>query len=208
MIADPAVVFVDFQKDFCAPEGAHGTDAEVTGEGRPADAASAAGEFLDRYRTTGRTPILVRTIHDETSTSPLWEEKYKDRPTPCRPGTDGAEFASALGVEDDDVVVTKHRYSGFHETALDTILRSNDVSEVLIGGVATNVCVESTVRGAFDRDYAVTVLDDCTGSTEPELREATLRNVAAHFGTVCDSSDVELDSVAPADPAPEAGTND
>ena len=195
MITDPAVVLVDFQRDFCDPAGAHGKDADVTGTGRPAAAVSAAATFLERYRASGRTPILVRTIHDEASTSPLWAGKYEDRPTPCRPGTDGAKFAAGLGVESDDVVVTKHRYSGFHGTDLDAILRSNDVSELLIGGVATNVCVESTVRGAFDHDYEVTLLRDCTGSTEDALRESTLQNVAAHFGTVCESDDIDLEPV-------------
>lgn len=203
MIADPALVLVDLQRDFCSPEGAHGTDAEMTGAGRPADAVSAASEFLERYRASGRTPILIRTIHDEATTSPLWEQKYDDRPTPCRPDTDGAEFASGLGVEADDVVVTKHRYSAFHETPLEMILRSNDISEVLIGGVAANVCVESTVRGAFDRGYAVSVLEDCTGSTEPDLRAATLQNVAAHFGTVRESTDVDLDPIEDASRPPE-----
>lgn len=200
MIADPALVLVDFQKDFCDPAGAHGTTADMVGEGRPVPAVSAASGFLDRYRASGRTPILVRTIHDDASTSELWARKYADRPTPCRPDTEGAAFAADLDVETDDVVVTKHRYSGFRGTDLDTILRSNDVTELLIGGVATNVCVESTVRGAFDRDYEVTVLRDCTGSTEPDRRESTLENVAAHFGTVRESDDIELSPVV-ADPS-------
>lgn len=195
MIADPALVLVDFQRDFCAPAGAHGTDAQMTGSGRPASAVSAASTFLDRYRASGRTPILIRTTHDDTTTSPLWEHKYEERPTPCQPGTKGAEFAPGLGVEAEDVVVTKHRYNAFHETSLQTILRSNDISEVLIGGVSTNVCVESTVRGAFDRGYEVTLLADCTGSTEDSLRDATLENVAAHFGTVQVSGDVDLRSL-------------
>lgn len=195
MIADPALILVDLQRDFCDPDGAHGTDAEMTGEGRPTDAVSAASTFLERYRESGRTPILIRTTHDDATTSSLWKRKYDERPTPCRPGSEGVEFASGLDVDADDVVVTKHRYSAFQDTPLDLILRSNDVSEVLIGGVATNVCVESTVRGAFDRDYEVTVLEDCTGSTEDALREATLQNVAAHFGAVRQSTTVELDPV-------------
>lgn len=208
MIADPALVLVDMQRDFCAPDGAHGTDAEMTGEGRPTQSVSSAATFLERYRASGRTPILVRTIHDEASTSPRWERKYEDRPTPCRPGTEGVKFATDLGVEPDDVVVTKHRYDGFYGTDLDTILRSNGVSEVLIGGVATNVCVESTARAAFDRDYEVTLLEDCTGSTEPDLRAATLRNVAAHFGSVRRSDDVELDSLERSGDTTSAGRDE
>lgn len=194
MIADPALVLVDMQRDFCAPDGAHGRDADVTG---PQSAAEAAGDFLRRYRDSGRTPILVRTLHGEDSTSSRWQAKYENRPTPCRPGTEGAAFVPELDVRDADRVVTKHRYSAFHETDLDLVLRSNDVSRVLIGGVATNVCVESTARAAFDHDYDVTVLRDCTGSTEPDLREASLRNVAGHFGTVTESDDVELPPVEP-----------
>ena len=195
MIADPALILVDLQRDFCSPDGAHGVDATMHGPGRPATAAENAASFLDRYRDSGRTPILIRTTHDGSSTSPLWAEKYTDRPTPCRPGTDGATFVPELDVRPDDVVVTKHRYSSFHGTDLDLLLRSNDVSEVLIGGVATNICVESAVRDAFDHDYDVTVLRDCTGSTEPELREASLENVDAHFASVETSDAIELDPV-------------
>ncbi|MFB6095758.1 MAG: cysteine hydrolase family protein [Haloferacaceae archaeon] len=192
MLADPALVLVDLQRDFCDPSGAHGRDADVSD---PRSAVESAVEFLERYRASGRTPVFVRTIHDEASTSPRWAQKYADRPTPCRPGTEGAELMPALDVGDDDVVVTKHRYSGFQGTDLDQVLRSNGVSRVLVGGVATNVCVESTARAAFDHDYDVTLLRDCTGSTEPELKDASLRNVQAHFGDVRDSDAVDLPPV-------------
>lgn len=195
MIADPALLLVDLQRDFCSPEGAHGADSTMRGPGRPAAAAENAATFLDRYRDSGRTPILIRTTHGDASTSPLWAEKYTDRPMTCRPGTDGAAFVPEIDVRPDDVVVTKHRYSAFHGTDLDLILRSNDISEVLIGGVATNICVESAVRDAFDHDYDVTVLQDCTGSTEPELREASLENIEAHFASVETSDAVPLDPV-------------
>ena len=189
-IADPALVLVDMQKDFCAPGFAHDEpDADMASI---RSAVEAAGDFLDRYRASGRTPILVRTVHDDASTSPRWVQKYGDRPTPCRPDAEGAEFAPELGVRESDVVVTKHRYNAFHETDLDTYLRSAGVGRVLIGGVATNVCVEGTVRGAFDRDYDVALLADCTASTEPDLREASLRNVDAHFGEVIERDAVEL----------------
>jgi ureidoacrylate peracid hydrolase len=189
MIRDPALVLVDLQRDFVdlPPE----SDADPSAF---AGALAAAADFLDRYRETGRTPILVRTTHDEHSNSPAWTEKYagRDRKMPCETGTEGAAFADELPVESGDVVVTKHRYSAFHETDLETYLRSNDVSRVLVGGVNTNVCVAATVIDAFDRDYHVTVLEDCTASTEPELHESMLENVASNFGTVCRSDEVDL----------------
>lgn len=189
MISDPVLILVDMQRDFCHPDGAHGQTSDMAD---PQRAVDAAGEFLKRYRRSGRTPIFVRTLHGEASTSPRWERKYENRPTPCLPGTTGAEFMPQIDVRESDTVVTKHRYSGFHGTNLDLILRSNEVSEVLIGGVAANICVESTARAAFDHDYDVTVLRDCVGSTEPELKEASLRNIDAHFGDVRDSDEIDL----------------
>ena len=188
-LGDPALILVDMQRDFCDPDGAHGRDADTSD---PMAAVESAAAFLERYRAAGLTPVFVRTIHRAADTSPRWARKYENRPTPCRPDTAGAEPMPELGVREDDPVVTKHRYSAFHGTDLNVLLRSSGVSEVLVGGVATNVCVESTVRGAFDRDYDVTLLADCTGSTEPDLKAASLRNVKNHFGRVVESDEVEL----------------
>jgi nicotinamidase-related amidase len=189
MIHDPALVLVDLQRDFVRLP----PSAEVDRGAFDATVERAA-DVLDRYRATGRTPILIRTTHDDHSNSPVWAEKYarRDRKMPCRTGSDGAAFADALTVEEADVVVTKHRYSAFQGTDLETYLRSNDVSRLLVGGVNTNVCVAATVMDAFDRDYRVTVLEDCTASTDPDLHASTLENVASNFGTVRRSDEVEF----------------
>lgn len=191
MIEDPALVYVDLQKDYCKPGHAIDADADVD---HVQPALEAAGEFLDRYRASGRTPILVRTHHDGATNSPQWAEMYEERPYEalCHPDSPGSEFVPELDVHDSDVVVTKHRYSGFHNTALDTYLSANDISHLLVGGVATEVCVESTVRDAFSRDYRVTVLSDCTAPTHPEDRERTLERLDTYFGEVRSSEEVTL----------------
>lgn len=189
MIRDPALILVDLQKDFCQVSPSSETDQEVY------DATlNRAGAFLERYRESGRTPIFVRTTHDEHSNSPAWSAKFyrRDKPMPCRPGTEGAELADALSVKSSDIVVTKHRYSGFYGTDLETYLSSNDVTRLLVGGTNTNVCVASTVFGAFDRDFYVTILEDCTITDEPEFHEQTLRNIESNFGTVSRSGKIEL----------------
>lgn len=189
MLRDPVLVLVDLQKDFCRlPPTSEAEESEF------AAALDAATELLDRYRETRRTPILVRTTHDEHSNSSVWAEKYagRDRQMPCLTGTDGANFMDAISVESDDIVVTKHRYSAFYGTDLETYLRSNDVSRLLIGGVNTNVCVASTVIDAFNRDYDVTLLKDCTTSSNPALHESTLENVDSNFGTVRHSDNIDL----------------
>jgi len=189
MLCDPALVLVDLQRDFCRLPPSADADQEAVDK-----TLERIAEFLRRYRATGRTPILVRTTHDEHSNSRVWAAKYegRNRPIPCRTGTEGAEFADAIPVNPSDVVVTKHRYSAFTGTDLETYLSSNDITRLLVGGVNTNVCVLATVTGAFDRDYDVTVLEDCVATGEPAQQEPTLRNIESNFGTVRHSDRVNL----------------
>lgn len=194
MISDPVLVLVDMQNDFCKPGFAY-VDESEPGIQR---ALENAGEFLDRYRSTGRRPILVRTHHSESTTSPVWNRKYErsNVQMPCQPDTPGAAFVEELDVSDDDVVVTKHRYSAFFNSMLETVLSANGVSHLLIGGVNTEICVSSTVHGAFNRDYEVTVLADCCGSPDAEQHQANLDLFESTFGEVRQSSDVELSDVS------------
>jgi ureidoacrylate peracid hydrolase len=191
MISDPVLLLVDLQNDYCKPGYALDAQSDVS---HAQSVLETAGEFLDKYRSSGRTPILVRTHHDTLTNSQEWAEMYRQRPyvNLCQPGTEGAEFVSELDVEDTDIVLTKHRYSAFYNTRLETYLLANDVSHLLIGGVATEICVESTIRDAFSRNYEVTLLEDCTALSQPEYRERALDRIGTYFGDVCNSSEVEL----------------
>jgi ureidoacrylate peracid hydrolase len=94
------------------------------------------------------------------------------------------ELAPAPG----DIIVGKHRYSGFWETDLDTVLHEHGVDTLIVTGCTTSICVDSTVRDAFYRDYRCVVLSDCTA--EPlGSHDATLRSIEACFGWVTDSTE-------------------
>lgn len=190
-LTDPVAIFIDLQAYFCS--STHGFVDEA-GEAAAADAIDGVNAFLDRYRASGRTPIFVRVHHDEATNSPVWTRKYERRGggIPCRPGSDSAAFAADLDVRPSDIVVTKHRYNAFYDTPLDVYLSANDVSELLVGGVTTHVCVESTMRSAFDRDYDATVLADCTASPDPAVKQAALDRIDGSFGSVADSRTIEL----------------
>ena len=84
----------------------------------------------------------------------------------------------------------KHRYGAFTDTDLDLILRSKGIRTLIMSGVATNVCVETTAREGFMKDYYIVFLRDCTASTLEELHNNTLRNIDRYFGVVVDSSDI------------------
>jgi ureidoacrylate peracid hydrolase len=93
-----------------------------------------------------------------------------------------------------DLVVYKSRYSGFHETELDAALRRRGIDWLIVAGVSTSVCVESTVRDAMFRDYSCVLLADCTaepiGSDLPRTNyDASLLVIQSLFGWVSSSAD-------------------
>jgi ureidoacrylate peracid hydrolase len=107
-------------------------------------------------------------------------------------GTWGTEILPQLAPEDGDIVVAKHRYSGFFETELDAILRERGIDSLVFTGCTTSVCVDSTLRDAFYRDYRCLLLSDCT--SEPigsdlarSNHEASLLVIETLFGWVSDS---------------------
>ncbi len=98
----------------------------------------------------------------------------------------GAEFYRVSPLRN-EFVVTKHRFSGFFGTDLDLVLRSRGIETLLLCGVATNVCVETTVRDAFNLDYNVILVEDCCGPFALDEHAATLTNISKYFGIVSDS---------------------
>lgn len=188
--AETAVLVIDVQNDFCADGGWY--DRIGYGVGAGQRAAARLHDVLPQLREKGMRVIFVRCDYSPAYLPAVMVESYAHKGLPldyCLPGTWGGEFYM-LKPEPDDLIVTKHRYSAFVGTNLDTILRSNGIRNVLVAGVATNICVDSTARDAYMRDYRVTVLSDCCGTYSDELHEATLENIRRAFGVVATSEEI------------------
>lgn len=105
-------------------------------------------------------------------------------------GSDGAKLHDSLEVESSDVLLSKPRYGSFTGTDLDLILRTNNIEAVIIGGIATNVCCDTTAREANQRDYKVFFLSDGTGNhgmqglSAEVIKDVTLAAVRLAFGQV------------------------
>jgi nicotinamidase-related amidase len=188
-----ALVLVDLQNDFCHREGAmgrRGEDLEFIQATVPRIA-----ELLGWARAAGVMVIHVKAEYGPLSASAVtlanrWEDG--DGPPCCEPGTWGAEFVSAVRPRDGEPVVVKHRYSGFVDTRLELLLRSNGIRTVVIAGVATHCCVESTARDANMRDYYVVIPEDCVAvrGKMRHLHEAALETLGTYFGLVVPSAAV------------------
>jgi ureidoacrylate peracid hydrolase len=108
----------------------------------------------------------------------------------CALGSWEGDFYGDIHPEPGEPIVTKHRYSAFYNTDLDSILRSHGIRTIVLTGVATNVCVETTAREGFVRDYYVVLVADGTATYSPEDHQATLRNIDRFFGEVKSITDI------------------
>lgn len=95
-----------------------------------------------------------------------------------------SEIHSALAPLPGEKIVLKHRYSAFYNTDLETVLRCLKIEDLVISGIMTNMCCESTARDAYFRDYRVFFLADGTGSVNEEMHLASLLNLAFGFAFV------------------------
>jgi ureidoacrylate peracid hydrolase len=109
---------------------------------------------------------------------------------PYRVGMEIAEFYDGFAPLADERIVIKHRYSAFINTDLNTVLKVKGVESMLVTGVATNVCVETTARDGFMFDYYVTLVGDCCAAYELRLHDNTLENIRGNFGLVASSEEV------------------
>ncbi|MCX5975678.1 MAG: cysteine hydrolase [Coprothermobacterota bacterium] len=137
--------------------------------------------LLDAFRRFGRPVIFTRHVHhpndlDSGIMGWWWEGK-------CLEDSQESEIHPDLAPMSSEKVVFKHRYSAFYNTDLETVLRCLKVEDIVVSGVMTNLCCESTARDAYYRDYRVFIPADGTGSVNEEMHTASLLNLA--FGFAC-----------------------
>jgi ureidoacrylate peracid hydrolase len=102
-----------------------------------------------------------------------------------------AEIVDELKPSPDDIVVSKNRFSGFFNTGLDSILKTFNIKYLVFSGVATNVCVESTLRDAFFHEYFPILVGDACANTGPDfVQAATIWTVTNVFGWVTTTADL------------------
>ena len=184
-----AVIVVDVQNDFCHKDGAFSKldrDLSTIQE----QVIPSLVSFLEKCRQWDLPIVFVKTTHSDWTNSPTWLTRgggMAKRTPICSPDSWGAEFYE-VQPEERDYVVTKHRYSGFSGTDLDLILRSRGFETIIMTGVVTNVCVETTARDGFNLNYNVVLVDDCCGACVPEEHDAALTNISKYFGVVTDSA--------------------
>jgi ureidoacrylate peracid hydrolase len=200
---DTALIVVDMQNAYASPDGyldkagfdiggAAGVIEQIT---LATEAARAAGVQVV-YFQNGWDPAYVEAGGEG---SPNWWKSNALKTMRERPELEGQllakggwdyQLVEALAPKDGDIVIQKPRYSAFFNTPLDSMLRARGIRNLVFVGIATNVCVESTLRDAFHLEYFSVMLEDAVHQAGPAfLQEATVYNVETFFGWVSTTAD-------------------
>src|SRR6202161_108446 len=201
--SETAVVVVDMQNAY-ATEGGY-VDIAGFDVGGAAAAVAQTKKVLDAARAAGVTVIFFQNGWDKdyveagTPGSPNWHKSNALKTMRARPELQGTLLAKGTwdyAIVDEltplpgDIVIPKTRYSGFFNTNIDSVLRARGIRNLVFTGIATNVCVESSLRDAFHLEYFAVVLEDATHHAGPPfVQQAALYNIERFFGWVSTVAD-------------------
>ncbi|MDD0842416.1 cysteine hydrolase family protein [Pseudomonas sp. Gutcm_11s] len=196
-----ALIVIDMQRDFCAPGGY--ADRAGLDVGRLREPIPAIQRLLTGARARGLLVLHTREGH-RPDLSDLPELKRRRAEAAGAPiggrgplgrllvrGEFGHDLIDELRPEPGEPVIDKPGYSAFAATDLELLLRNRGITDLIITGVTTEVCVSSTLRSAVDLGYACTLVSDACASADPALHAAALAMVAVEggiFGRVLDSA--------------------
>ena len=196
--AETAVVVIDMQNAYASPGGYVDTAGfDISGS---AGTIARISQVLDTARAAKMPVVFLQNGWDPDYVeaggpgSPNWHKSNALKTMRARPELQGQflarggwdyEIVDALKPRPGDIRVHKTRYSAFFNSQLDSILRSRGIRNIVFVGIATNVCVESTLRDGFHLEYFGVMLEDATHHLgPPEMQAAAVYNVEKFFGWV------------------------
>ena len=200
---ETAVVVIDMQNGYASPGGY----VDLAGFDISGAAAVIAriATVLDTARDAGIQVIYLQNGWDSDYAeaggpgSPNWHKSNALKTMRARPELAGQllarggwdyELVDALRPQPGDITLAKTRYSAFFNSQLDSVLRARGIRNIVFVGIASNVCVESTLRDGFHLEYFGVMLEDATHHLGPDyVRDATIYNIEKFFGWVSTVAD-------------------
>jgi ureidoacrylate peracid hydrolase len=182
------LLVVDMQNGFCHPGGSFAAMGFDVAALRPA--VGGCRVLIDAAHRAGVPVIFTRFAYQAgyadagVTNRELFPRIREHRGLEA--GSWDAELLADMPVSDGDLIIEKSRYSSFYGTRLEPLLRGQGVRSLVVCGVTTNMCVETTVRDASQRDYRTFVVGDATAEFSPERHQHALDSIRYGFGWVVD----------------------
>jgi nicotinamidase-related amidase len=197
---ETALVIVDMQNDFCAPDGYYARiGADVSALTAAIDPVAA---LLARAREHSLAICFTRLVHDPARGA--MEQRHRIRPRHWKasgsrlaPGSWGADIVDALRPRDGEIVIDKPGYSAFADTQLEAELRARGITTLIFAGVVTYACVLASAFAAFDGGFDVILTTDAVGSWNPALGQGAHDIVDLLLGQAVPSSQIDIRPTSP-----------
>lgn len=176
-----ALVLIDLQNGIVGRELAPRSGAEVAATGKA---------LAERFRAAGAPVVLVRVAFASDYGDAL--RQPVDMPMQRPSGGMPAEWANLIaGLEQPgDILVTKHQWGAFHGTNLDVQLRRRRIETIVLGGIATNLGVESTARQAWEHGYNLIVAEDACATMSAEMHAFAMTHIFPRLGRVRKAAEI------------------
>src|SRR5258705_831644 len=176
-----ALVLVDLQKGILGfPLAPHSGAA----------ALQVRAEFPKRFRAAAPTVALPRVTWSRNFADALQQPVDRPLPGPAELPSGWSDFPAELEDNAGDIIITKRQWGAFHGTELDLQLRRRGIKTIVLGGIATNMGVESTARQAWEHGYEIVFADDAISSINPELHGFAMQSIFPIIGRVRRSADI------------------
>ena len=206
-ISATAFLVIDMQEYFINPQSPFSRNIErrTTGLGDYLQDRSKTlvepnlKSLLDRFRANQQR-VIFTTIASESPDGADWAPAFKRMNVesqeqigePAMPAKSDpwARIVEPLEPSDNELVINKTTYGAFASTGLDSTLRNLGIETLVLGGVVTNRCVETTMRDATDRGYRVILVDDGSATFSQEMQDATTLSLQGAYGFVRQTNDI------------------
>jgi ureidoacrylate peracid hydrolase len=187
------VVVVDMQNDFCHEDGTyHRNDPKTFQVAGIREMIPRIQFFLGEMRKKEVPIVFCKYLIDDQARDAGIYVKARQfiLKEGLRRNNWGGEIIDELKPSKSDFVVEKSRFTAFYNTNMEVVLKALKAETLFFTGVATNVCVESSIRDAFFRDYQCVLVEDCCKAWNAQSHLATIENVIHGFGMVMASDEI------------------
>jgi nicotinamidase-related amidase len=177
-VTKTALVLIDLQRMIVGRELAPHSATDVVKRSK---------ELADAVRAKGGTVVYVHVLVSDIVRLPV------DAPMQMPPGpipASASEIVPEAGMQEGDILITKRQWGAFYGTNLEQALDRKGIETIIMGGIATNMGVESTARAAFDAGYALVFAEDAMSTMSKEWHEFSVKNLFPRMGRVRSTEEI------------------
>jgi nicotinamidase-related amidase len=176
---ETALVLIDLQRAIVSRDLKPHTATEVL---------ERATKLAEAVRAAGGAVVYVHVLMNEVMRLP--SDRSMFRPDAPPPPPDASEVVPEAGIQQGDALIAKRQWGAFYGTNLEQHLRRRGIKTIIMGGIATNMGVESTARAAYDHGYALVFAEDAISSMSAEMHQFPIQNIFPLVGRVRSTQEI------------------